>query len=80
MMKPLDASRGGDLLPASRPLARLAGRAVLAAAAVTLAAAPAAAWAQAAAGTSTASTASAVSINCPPPIPKVQVMDSVSDC
>ena len=77
MMKPLDASRGGDLLPASRPLARLACRAVLAAAAVTLAAAPAAAWAQAAAGTSTAS---AVSINCPPPIPKVQVMDSVSDC
>ena len=75
-MKPLDASRGGDLLLASRPFARLAGRAVLAEA-VTLAAAPAAAWAQAAAGTSTAS---AVSINCPPPIPKVQVMDSVSDC
>jgi hypothetical protein len=77
MMKPPDASRGGDLLPDSRPLARLAGRAVLAAAAVTLAAAPAAAWAQAAAGTGTAS---AVLINCPPPNPKVQVMDSVSDC
>lgn len=77
MMKPPDASRGGDLLLASRPLNRLAGRAVLAAAAVTLAAAPAAAWAQATTGTSTAS---AVSINCPPPIPKVQVMDSVSDC
>ena len=50
---------------------------MLAAAAVTLAAASAAAGTQGAAGTSTAS---AVSINCPPPIPKVQVMDSVSDC
>jgi len=78
MMKPRDASRDGDLLPASRPLARLAGRAVLAvAAAVTLAAAPAAAWAQAAAGTSPAS---AASINCPPPNPRVQATDSVSDC
>jgi hypothetical protein len=54
MMKPPDVSRGGDLLPDSRPLARLGGRAVLAAAAVTVAAAPAAAWAQAAAGTGTA--------------------------
>ena len=77
MIKRPDASRSGDLLSASRPLARLAGRAVLAAAAVTLAAASAAAWAQAAAGTSTAS---AVSIDSTPPIPKVQVMDTVSDC
>ena len=77
MMKPRDAWRDEDLFPAWRPLARLTSRAVLTVAAVTLAAAPASAWAQAAAGTSTAS---AASINCPPPNPKVQVMDSVSDC
>jgi hypothetical protein len=78
MMKPPSARRDGSLPAALRPLARLAGRAVLAAAAAALAAAPAAAWAQAAAGNSAAAMGP---INCPPPNPQLRLMASdISDC
>jgi len=78
MMEPREPRRDSDATPASRPPARLAGTVVLAAVAVVLAAAPAAAWPRAAARTNMAS---AVSINCPPPNPKVTALISdISDC
>ena len=78
MTKPGQPQRDADAAPASRPPARLAGTVVLAAVAVALAAGPALAWPPAAARTSTAS---AASINCPPPNPRVTALISdISDC